>query len=304
MNQKENLEPFEKIIKELEDVPNLLKEIREKMNLTQDNFNAYQENIKSMKKLPKYKNERDELESKIQKIMIELRKREKVKQNLEEQYNDEQFLKLEQDKEQAKIESIKIHADIENQENNLADLIKKLEVLNEIEKNLIQKNLNWDELKKISDFSDKIRIWFKEAQPKITEALMSRINNTASELFRKITDDEAIQLKWQKDYDIEIITVQNPSRVFSQLSGGEQMSAALAVRLAVLKVLTKIDFAFFDEPTTNLDTERRKNLSKCIQNIRGFKQLFVISHDDTFEENADYSIHFSKNSLDETIITS
>ena len=82
------------------------------------------------------------------------------------------------------------------------------------------------------------------------------------------------------------------------------MSAALAVRLAVLKVLTKIDFAFFDEPTTNLDSERRKNLSSCIQNIRGFKQLFIISHDDTFEENADYSIHFSKNSYDETVITS
>ena len=82
------------------------------------------------------------------------------------------------------------------------------------------------------------------------------------------------------------------------------MSAALAVRLAVLKVLTKIDFAFFDEPTTNLDSERRKNLSSCIQNIRGFKQLFVISHDDTFEENADYSIHFTKNSVNETVITS
>ncbi|MHA1563279.1 MAG: hypothetical protein ACTSPA_14275, partial [Promethearchaeota archaeon] len=291
LNQKENLEPFEKKIKELEDVPNLLKDIRNKMNSTQDKYNAYQENVKSMKKLPKYKDERNEIESKLKKIINDLKKREKEKLNLEEQYDGEQFLKLEQDKEQAKNESIKIQADIENQENNLSNIIKKLKVLNEIEKNLIQKNLNWDELKKIMDFSEKLRIWFKEAQPKITEALMSRINNTASELYRKITDDEAIQLKWQKDYDIEVITAQNPRRVFSQLSGGEQMSAALAIRLAVLKVLTKIDFAFFDEPTTNLDTERRKNLSKCIQNIRGFKQLFVISHDDTFEENADYSIH-------------
>jgi exonuclease SbcC len=304
LNQKDNLEPFEKIIKDLEDVPNLLKDIRNKMNLTHDKYNAYQENVKSMKKLPKYKNERIEIESDLQKIMNKLKKREKEKLNLEEQYDAEQFLKLEQDKEQAKIESIKMQADIENQENNLANIIKKFEVLSKIEKNLIQKNLNWDELKKISDFSEKIRIWFKEAQPKITEALMARINNTASELYRKITDDEAIQLKWQKDYDIHVITTQNPLRIFSQLSGGEQMSAALAVRLAVLKVLTKIDFAFFDEPTTNLDSERRKNLSKCIQNIRGFKQLFVISHDDTFEENADYSIHFSKNSYDETVITS
>ena len=302
LNLNKNLEPFENKIKQLEDVPNLLKEIRNKMNSTQEKFNAYQENVNSMKKLPRYKNERIEIESKLQKNMKDLQNKEKEKLSLEKQYDDTQFLKLEHDKEQIKNESIKIQADIENQEEILSNIIKKLEILTEIEKNLIQKNLDWNELKKISDFSEKIRIWFKEAQPKITEALMARINNTASELFRKITDDEAIQLEWQNDYDIHVITAQNPLRIFSQLSGGEQMSAALAVRLAVLKVLTKIDFAFFDEPTTNLDSEKRKNLANCIQNIRGFKQLFVISHDDTFEENADYSIHFSKNSYDETVV--
>ena len=81
---------------------------------------------------------------------------------------------------------------------------------------------------------------------------------------------------------------------FLQLSGGEQMSAALAVRLAILKILTNADFAFFDEPRTNLDKEKRTNLAKAIQNIKGFKQLFVISHDDTFEENAENIIKFTK----------
>ncbi len=192
LNQKKNLEPFEKIIKELKDVPNLLKDIRNKMNSTQEKYNSYQENVKSMKKLPKYRNELKEIESNLQKIMNELKNREKEKLNLEEQYDGEQFLKLEQDKDQAKNESIKIQADIENQEYNLSELKKKLEELNKIEKNLNQKNQDWGELKKINDFSEKIRIWFKEAQSKITEALIARINNTASELFRKITDDEAI----------------------------------------------------------------------------------------------------------------
>lgn len=298
------LEPFENQIKELVEVPNLLKEVRKNMNSRQDNFYAYKENVKTMKKLPKFKDERLEIKSKLQKNMKKLQSKEKEKLNLDRQYDDEQFLNLEQDKEKAKNDSIEIQADIKNQEIFLLDAMKKLENLSEKEKNLNQKNQDWNELKKISDFSEKIRIWFKEAQPKITEALMARINNTASELFRKITGDEAIQLKWQKDYDIHIITAHNPLRTFSQLSGGEQMSAALSVRLAVLKVLTKIDFAFFDEPTTNLDSEKRKNLSSCIQNIRGFKQLFVISHDDTFEENADFSIHFSKNDYDETVVTS
>ena len=71
------------------------------------------------------------------------------------------------------------------------------------------------------------------------------------------------------------------------LSGGEQMSAALAVRLALLKQLTEIRIAFFDEPTTNMDEVRRENLASEIRSITNFDQLFVISHDDTFDNYVD-----------------
>ena len=62
------------------------------------------------------------------------------------------------------------------------------------------------------------------------------------------------------------------------------MCAALAVRLALLKVLADIDIAFFDEPTTNMDRARRESLAEAIAQIRSFSQIFVISHDDTFEK--------------------
>ena len=61
------------------------------------------------------------------------------------------------------------------------------------------------------------------------------------------------------------------------------MSAALAIRLALLRRVSDIDVAFFDEPTANLDDARRENLAEEISDIRGVSQLFVISHDDTFE---------------------
>lgn len=61
------------------------------------------------------------------------------------------------------------------------------------------------------------------------------------------------------------------------------MCAALAVRLALLKVLAAIDVAFFDEPTTNMDQPRRLQLAEALANLKTFRQLFVISHDDTFE---------------------
>ena len=61
------------------------------------------------------------------------------------------------------------------------------------------------------------------------------------------------------------------------------MAAALAVRLALLKVLAELDVAFFDEPTTNMDRDRREQLAEALGNLKTFRQLFIISHDDTFE---------------------
>jgi exonuclease SbcC len=87
---------------------------------------------------------------------------------------------------------------------------------------------------------------------------------------------------------------QGVNRTFAQLSGGEQMSAALAIRLALLKKLSNLNIAFFDEPTQNMDELRRTNLAEQIRRVRGFEQLIVISHDDTFEQGLDSIVRLNK----------
>ena len=154
----------------------------------------------------------------------------------------------------------------------------------------------------IDNFSRTIRNWFKESEPKITAALMHEINETASDLYRRIKDEQSVRLEWLEDYNVNVYSADFPPRAFIQLSGGEQMAVALSIRLAILKVLTSFDFAFFDEPTTNLDENKRTNLAQCIERIKGFKQLFIISHDDTFEENSDHVIKFVKNEKEETTV--
>ncbi|MHA1612003.1 MAG: AAA family ATPase [Promethearchaeota archaeon] len=183
------------------------------------------------------------------------------------------------------------------------DQIKqRLTQLKEKEIKLLEYQKKLELLKEIDHFSDTIRNWYKEAGPKVTEALISDINVTASTLYRQIKGEETVSIEWQKDYNVIVKSSHISERVFTQLSGGEQMAVALSIRLAILKILTKIDFAFFDEPTTNLDENKRINLAQCIQNIRGFQQIFIISHDDTFEEYADNVIRFSKTDKEETRI--
>ena len=61
------------------------------------------------------------------------------------------------------------------------------------------------------------------------------------------------------------------------------MAAALAVRLAATRHLSRIRFAFLDELTAHVDEARRANLGSQVQRLQGFDQLVVISHDDTFD---------------------
>ena len=128
-----------------------------------------------------------------------------------------------------------------------------------------------------------VRGVLRQAGPFITQSVIRQVSSQANQIFGELMQDYSRQLQWGEEYGITL-DVGGVSREFKQLSGGEQMSAALAVRLALVRSMSSIHIAFFDEPTANLDDARRAALAQQITNVRGFRQLFVISHDDTFEQ--------------------
>jgi DNA repair protein SbcC/Rad50 len=137
-------------------------------------------------------------------------------------------------------------------------------------------------LVEVLNVSDFIRDILKKAGPFITEAHLQSISIEANQLYREVTGNPMVSLRWDAGYEV-VLEEEGHERPFVSLSGGEQMSAALSIRLALLKELSEIRVAFFDEPTTNMDEERRRNLAQQIGRIKDFTQLFVISHDDAFE---------------------
>jgi len=72
------------------------------------------------------------------------------------------------------------------------------------------------------------------------------------------------------------------------------MAAALAVRLAIMERVSPLDIAFLDEPTANLDSEKKNNLVRQLERLDAFEQLCVISHDDTFESMTEYTVNLEK----------
>jgi len=166
--------------------------------------------------------------------------------------------------------------------NRISELVKVKEKIEE-KKNALKNEMQ------LKEFIEYLRRIINEASPLITAAYMNRLSRDANKLYRALTGNEACELIWDKDYEI-VIRERGLVKNFKQLSGGQQMAAALSARLSLLKNISELGIAFFDEPTQNLDKERRENLADALSNISGFTQLFVISHDDTFDQKVQNSI--------------
>lgn len=204
-------------------------------------------------------------------------------EQLQQSYDPQRLPQLEHAYQQTQSQVDRLLGSLPQQQQLLQTLDQQLADLQQIaeRRDRAQSDLKQrDRLRRFINFARKV---YKEAGPRITERYVQSISREADRLFRELLNRQNVALTWTRDYEI-LVQEGAHSRRFINLSGGEQMCAALAVRLALLKVLADIDIAFFDEPTTNMDRPRRDSLAEAIARIRTFNQLFVISHDDTFEK--------------------
>ncbi|MBK8813135.1 MAG: AAA family ATPase [Acidobacteria bacterium] len=180
-------------------------------------------------------------------------------------------------------------ANFANAHGRATQLETEIEKLRLVRREMQTEFLERERLEKIYEASEFIRATLKKSAPLVARNYVYHVSLEAAQMFREITGNAERNLKWTEDYAI-VLEENGYDRPFAVLSGGEQMAAALAVRLALLKQLSDIRLAFFDEPTTNMDAIRRERLAEQISLIsqrKTFDQLFVISHDDTFESFAD-----------------
>jgi len=139
---------------------------------------------------------------------------------------------------------------------------------------------------------------FKNVSAQLSERFREEISLRADRIYRTIsgTDEE---LYWGDNYQIVLKDMQDGAmreRSDDQLSGGQMMSAVVALlRLALLQTIGA-RVALFDEPTSNLDAGRRENLAHAFRAIdvgreevteHWYGQLFLISHDVAFTEITD-----------------
>ncbi|SNB46279.1 AAA family ATPase [Geobacter sp. DSM 9736] len=141
---------------------------------------------------------------------------------------------------------------------------------------------------------------FNKVSAQLSERFREEIGTRADTIYRTIAESDE-ELHWGENYQIvlrDMVDGTIRERTDDQLSGGQLMSAVVALRLALLQT-TGARVAFFDEPTSNLDASRRGNLAQAFRAIdhgkeevseHWYDQLFLISHDVSFTEITDQVI--------------
>ena len=315
-NLLENLETEkEKILKNKNLIESNLKEIDDYSKKIKEDTNKNIESKKS--EIKTFENKLDDLKNPYNEYLKNNVLAEdlenlllKVNKNIKELYSlraDKNLLKEKVSNLEEKIKNIQI-AELKEK----YDTIK--EELNEINKKLGSSQEKIENYKKIlekissqEEKQKKLLIEFKKLENKFNKAslirnevgqmgraiskyMLSGISNIASVNFNKITG-RTERIEWsneEKDKYAVYLVGQERKIAFEQLSGGEQVSVAIAIRGTMTEYFTNSKFMILDEPTNNLDTERKKLLAEYMGEIlNNLEQSIIVTHDDTFREMAE-----------------
>lgn len=287
---------IQQLNEQLKEFINLEQDINNTKKNKQENYKSYeiyQKNIELSKLLEQKQEKVKELEDKLENEKISFQQGIKILNEIK--YDNNEYNNLSYNVSSIKQQSASLNSAIkfkskrkEEMENDLKDLYKKME-----EMKLKEKELNL--INSVLDFIIFARDVIKKSGPQIVKTLVNKISVQANNIYQELTGRHSETLRWNEDYSI-IINRGGEDIEFKSLSGGEQTSAAITVRLALLKETSGINIMFLDEPTTHLDNIRRNSLAQELNNVRGwFNQLFIISHDDSFENITDNIIRVGNN---------
>ncbi len=266
---------------------------RETRDRHSDAHDAYLANLQVAQQYAARRDAVQESERTVERLRKRLEELERELEASRRDYDADEHAHVREEEDQLKQELTQKTTQREDRQDRLQILTEEIENLEALVKTEGQKRLALERIEDLEQIMATVRDLLKKAGPHVTKQLVYQISVEASNLYAEIMGSHRGRLRWTVDYELSL-DVQGRQRTFRQFSGGEQMGAALALRLALLHEILPIDVAFFDEPTAHLDPARRDGLAEKIMQVKGFSQLFVISHDDTFERAAQNYIRVAK----------
>lgn len=261
----------------------------EKLKLS---YNEYLKNEQKAKDLDKFYKQKIENENELNESEKEKKAEEIKLTELTRVFNDEALNQVKETLEQSRSEKEKALLKLSElkyqKENKQKEIEENQKYQEEIDKLSETIALIEQKIKLTEVFRNNIKVMGKL----VANRLLEKIERLATENYRLISG-KSEYINWINDettsYKVYLRseTEEINSRAFEILSGGEQVMVALALRSAMASLLTKAQFAIFDEPTINLDTERRIALAESLKfMLNKLHQAIIVTHDDTFSNMA------------------
>ena len=282
----------------LEDAISCAVEELERFQPDRDNFIA---NQKAAEELVKRQETLDKYQARLQELEVELVVKRQELQGLAAGYQAEQHEVVKKDRELLLSAVATLKAEIAGLAEGVTRLEGEISALAVLAEEIAGKLASIERLKEQGTLVKFLRNQvFKNVSSQLSERFREEISSRADRIYRCISESDE-ELFWGDGYQIvlkDMAEGEIRERSDDQLSGGQMMSAVVALRLALLQTIGA-RIAFFDEPTSNLDVERRENLAKAFRAIdvgqdevteHWYDQLFLVSHDVSFTEITDQTI--------------
>lgn len=279
---KPTLVKYQELSEEVEKYETLLNTLKESNELYLENYKKALEK----ESLEVEKEGLKEKESQEEKILESLRENLIKLENSLVSLNKEELEKIQVEKDEKVAEIREKLGGINGEIKNLNDKLAKIK---EHENIIKDKKKSLEKLKMKLELTKAFRERIKSMGKEVSKNMLKEIEILATENFRKITGrgEKVIWSNEDKDKYSVYLSGDRGELRFEQLSGGEQVAVAISIRGAMSELFTESRFSIFDEPTNNLDSERRKSLADSIGEIlKNLEQSIIVTHDDTFREMA------------------
>ncbi len=266
---------FDKIIREKE---RMLNDLEINLKDLEKIYNRYITCVEILKEknIETLINERDRISKEINEIVKIIGSEEEISSriNLLRKVKDE----IEQRMNNLLKRISKLEGMISSEEENLKKYEKRLE---EVREKIKERNV----LAKFIKFLEHVRKIFGKdyLQKKIREQYIPLIEEYTKHFFKKFNISFS-DIKLSEDLDITIIRG-NGRLPLDSLSGGEKISLALSLRLAISRIFaSKMELLILDEPTIHLDSNRKYCLINILKELRDIPQMIIVTHDKEFEQ--------------------